>query len=235
LKIPPNWAGSPITGPGSPSTPLLTTFLSAKLDVRCKKPPIAGDYTGARAIVADEYLKMTDWSQIVQQHGPMVWRTAHRLVNNETDASDCFQWAFVSALKLEGTQAVRNWPALLKRLVIARALECLRRQHRESNRRSALAEAAVIDRKTVGPLQAAQATELAQHLREALAELDGQQAQVFCLACLEGFSYQEIAEQLGVTVNHVGVLLHRARSSLQGRLRAYGPAAAPRQAPEGQP
>ena len=187
-------------------------------------------------MIADEYLKMTDWSQIVQQHGPMVWRTAHRLVNNESDAADCFQRAFVSALKLEGTQTIRNWPALLKRLVIARALECLRQRYRESTRRSALPEEAVIDRKMIGPLQAAQTTELAQHLREALAELDGQQAQVFCLACLEGFSYQEIAEQLGVTVNHVGVLLYRARSSLQGRLRAFGPAAAvPRPALEGQP
>jgi RNA polymerase sigma-70 factor (ECF subfamily) len=179
---------------------------------------------------------MTDWSQIVQQHGPMVWRTAHRLVNNKTDAADCFQRAFVSALKLEGTQSVRNWPALLKRLATARALECLRQRRRESARRTALPEAAAIDRKTIGPLQAAQATELGQHLREALSDLDGQHAQVFCLACLEGFSYQEIAEQLGIKVNHVGVLLHRARSSLQGRLRAYGPAAAaPRSAPEVQP
>jgi RNA polymerase sigma-70 factor (ECF subfamily) len=170
---------------------------------------------------------MTDWTQIVQQHGPMVWRTAHRLVNNEADASDCFQRAFLSALELEGTQVIRNWPALLKRLVTARALECLRNRRRESTRRAALPEAAVIDRKRVGPLQAAQASELAEHLREVLAGLDSQQAQVFCLACLEGFSYQEIAEQLGVTVNHVGVLLHRARSSLQGRLQAHGPAPAP--------
>jgi RNA polymerase sigma-70 factor, ECF subfamily len=156
----------------------------------------------------------------------MVWRTAHRLLSNEADASDCFQRAFVSALKVEGTKAVRNWPALLRRLVTTRALECLRQRYRESARRTQLPEAAVFDRKTIGPLQAAQAAELGQHLREALAELESQQAQVFCLACLEGCSYQEIAEELGVTVNHVGVLLHRARSSLQERLRAYGPAAA---------
>jgi RNA polymerase sigma-70 factor, ECF subfamily len=170
---------------------------------------------------------MTDWSQIVQQYGPMVWRTARRLVNNEADASDCFQRAFVSALELERAQAIRNWPALLKRLATTRAVECLRRRRRASDRRSALPEASVIDRKGVGPLQAAQASELAEHLREAVADLDAQQARVFCLACLEGLSYQEIAEQLGVTVNHVGVLLHRARSNLQGRLQAHepGPAA----------
>src|SRR5436305_299054 len=169
---------------------------------------------------------MTDWSQIVREHGPMVWRTAHRLVNNEADASDCFQRAFVSALELERTQTIRNWPALLRRLAAARAVECLRRRRREGDRRAVLAEGSVIDRKGAGPLRAAQAGELADSLREALAGLDDQQAQAFCLACLEGFSYQEIADQLGVTVNHVGVLLHRARSSLQERLRAYGPAPA---------
>ncbi len=169
---------------------------------------------------------MTDWSRIVQQHGPMVWRTAYRLVNNDTEASDCFQRAFVSALELEGREEIRNWPALLKRLVTARALECLRQRRRESSRRATLPEAEAIDRKGVGPLAAAETRELAEHLREALAGLDSQQAQVFCLACLEGSSYREIAEQLGVTVNHVGVLLHRARSSLQERLQAHAPASA---------
>jgi RNA polymerase sigma-70 factor (ECF subfamily) len=164
---------------------------------------------------------MTDWSQIVRQHGPMVWRTVHRLVNNEADASDCFQRVFISALGLKRTQPIRNWPALLRRPATARALDCLRRRRRESCRQDALPEAALVDCKRVGPLHAAQASELADHLREAVAALDVQQAQVFCLACLEGFTYQEIAEQLGVTVNHVGVLLHRARSSLQERLRAY--------------
>jgi RNA polymerase sigma-70 factor (ECF subfamily) len=83
---------------------------------------------------------MTDWSQIVQQHGPMVWRTARRLLNNEADASDCFQWAFLSALEVERKEAIRNWPALLKRLAISRALDYLRRRRRESNRLTALPE-----------------------------------------------------------------------------------------------
>lgn len=68
--------------------------------------------------------------------------------------------------------------------------------------------------------------ELAEHLRKALSTLDPRQAQVFCLACLEELSYREIAEQLDVTVNHVGVLLSRARSSLQKRLRSQGSASA---------
>ena len=166
---------------------------------------------------------MTDWSQIVYEHGPIAWRTAYRLLNNEADAGDCFQRAFISALELERTEVIRNWPALLKRLATARALECIRRRRRESSRLTALAEGSIIDRKGVGPVKAAEATELAEHLRAALADLDARQAQVFCLACLDGLGYQEIAEQLRVTVNHVGVLLNRARATLRARLQAHRP------------
>lgn len=169
---------------------------------------------------------MTDWSQIVEQHGPIVWRSARRLLTNEADACDCFQGTFIAALELERAEAIRNWPALLKRLATARALERVRQRCRESNRLSTLAESSVIDRKGVGPVKAAEASELAEHLREALADLDARQAQVFCLACLDGVSYQEIAEQLSVTVNHVGVLLNRARAALRERLRAHRPTSA---------
>jgi RNA polymerase sigma-70 factor, ECF subfamily len=166
---------------------------------------------------------MTDWSQVVQQHGPIVWRTAHRLLNSNADARDCFQRAFISALELERTEVIRNWPALLRRLATARALECVRRRRRESNRLTPLPECPVIDQRVVGPVEAAETSELAEHLREALGDLDARQAQIFCLACLDGLSYQEIADQLCVTVNHVGVLLNRARATLRERLQAHMP------------
>jgi RNA polymerase sigma-70 factor (ECF subfamily) len=81
---------------------------------------------------------------------------------------------------------------------------------------------------TPEPDQAAVASELSDHLRQALAELDSRQAQVFCLACLDGLSYAEIADQLGLSVSHVGVLLNRARLGLRERLRGHEPAAARR-------
>jgi RNA polymerase sigma-70 factor (ECF subfamily) len=166
---------------------------------------------------------MTDWSQIVRQHGPVVWRTARRLLGNDTDAADCLQRTFISALELSRTDVVLNWAALLKRLAMARAIDCLRQRRRDAQRFFGLHAGAHVDDRTVAPLQAAAANELAEHLRQALAELDVQQAQVFCLACLEDCSYQDIAEQLGLTVNHVGVLLSRARANLRQRLEAYEP------------
>ncbi len=52
--------------------------------------------------------------------------------------------------------------------------------------------------------------------------------------CVDGCSYQEIADQLRITVNHAGVLLHRARAGLRYRLRAFDPANQGEPAPGGQ-
>jgi RNA polymerase sigma-70 factor (ECF subfamily) len=174
---------------------------------------------------------MIDWSQIVQQHGPMVWTTVYRLLHHDADAADCFQRTFLAALQLAKAESVRHWPALLRRLATARALDMLRQRRRSLRLQHLIGDSATSPR-ACQPGQAAQANELAAQLRQALGELDDLQAQVFCLACLDGCSYEEIAGQLGITVNHVGVLLHRARSNLQQRLRSHDPAAVPRQREE---
>ena len=177
---------------------------------------------------------MVDWSQVVQQHGPLVWTTVYRLLHHDADAADCFQRTFLSALVLSRTQTIRNWPGLLRRLGTARALETLRLRLRQARRlRPLLAEVAVSS-STPEPDQAAAVSELSDHLRQALAQLDARQAQVFCLACLEGLSYADIADQLGLTVSHVGVLLNRARADLRERLRGHEPAGA-RRSEEGEP
>jgi RNA polymerase sigma-70 factor (ECF subfamily) len=167
---------------------------------------------------------MTDWSQIVEEHGPLVWRVVYRLVSNEADAADCFQDTFLSVLELSNAEPVRHWPALLRRLATARALERLRQRYRATARQSQLAEAARSNGKSAEPHHAAEVGELAEHLRTALTEIDERQAEVFCLACLEDLTYDEIASQLGITVNHVGVLLNRAKVALRERLAAHAPA-----------
>src|SRR5690349_8524195 len=133
-------------------------------------------------------IAVADWSQIVQQHGPLVWTTVYRLLRHDADAADCFQRTFLSALMLSRTQTIRNWPGLLQRLGTARALEALRQRLRQARRlRPLLAEVAVSS-STPEPEQAAAVSELSDHLRQALAQLDARHAQVFCLACLDGLS-----------------------------------------------
>lgn len=168
---------------------------------------------------------MMDWSQIVEEHGPQVWLTAQRLLRHEADAADCFQRTFMAALEISRKQTVRCWPALLRRIAAARALEQLRQRLAIRGRLSGDPEENGVerqmDRKSLGPDDLAQASELADHLRAALTKIEVKQAQVFCLACLEECSYAEIAEQLDVTVSNVGVLLNRAKAALRERLQSH--------------
>jgi RNA polymerase sigma-70 factor (ECF subfamily) len=162
---------------------------------------------------------MTDWPQIVREHGPLVWRTACRLLNHDADAADCFQFTFLAALKVAGP--VRHWPAVLVRLATARALDMLRVRYREAQRHTPLtAEPAGAD----DPVERAAAGELAERLRAALAAIDRRQSEVFCLVCLDGRSNQDVAELLNLSAAHVGMLLHRARAALRERLNRYHPA-----------
>jgi RNA polymerase sigma-70 factor (ECF subfamily) len=158
---------------------------------------------------------MTDWPNVVGECGPAVWKTLRRLLSHAADAEDCFQNVFLSALELSRTQTVRHWPALLHQLAIRRALERLRQRYREIHRLQPLGDLSPVDQKIPWPDGAAQASELAEWLRQALGQLDARQAEVFCLACLEDMSYAEIAERLKLSVNHVGVLLNRARAALR--------------------
>ena len=65
------------------------------------------------------------------------------------------------------------------------------------------------------PYQNAQAGELSERLRTALGRLPQRQAEVFALHALEGWKHDEIARQMQITCDAVGVLLHRARARLR--------------------
>ena len=91
----------------------------------------------------------------------------------------------------------------------------MRDRYRRRNRDEPLTAVAQAISHEPLPEPQAEATELTERLRAALAELPEQQARVFCHRWLDGLSYEQIAEQLDVDANSVGVLLHRARRQLQ--------------------
>ena len=190
---------------------------------RCNESANSIDYLLAEQPF-DQGPSMTDWSQIVAEHGVLVWRTARRLLTQEADAADCFQRTFLAAVELAQRETVRHWPALLRRLATARALEQLRERLRYRQRFADVGIDREVDQEAIGPDSAAVASELADDLRVALSEIDQPQAQVFCLACLDECSYAEVGEQLGITANNVGVILNRAKAALRKRLESHNPA-----------
>lgn len=174
---------------------------------------------------------MVDWPQIVKDHGPLVWQAVYRIVRQEADAADCFQNTFLAVWDVSRRQTIRHWPALLKRVATMQALNRLAQRGREARRARPLVADFEASREAA-PEEAARISELSERLEAALTEIVPQEAQVFWLACLEGWSYQEIADELNISANHVGVLLHRARAELRKRLRPFDPSNKSEPAPE---
>ena len=157
---------------------------------------------------------MTPWREIVETHGGIVWQTALQLLGNHADAADCFQETFLSAMQSRrARQPVRNWVGFLKRVATMRALDMLRK--RAASKTSVGGGMDLTPSLMRGPAEDLENEELGNRLARALARLPDQQAEVYCLRHLNELSYEEIAEELGISVSSVGVDLHRARARLR--------------------
>jgi RNA polymerase sigma-70 factor (ECF subfamily) len=171
---------------------------------------------------------MPDWQEILARDGRAAWQTAYRLLGNQADADDCFQEACLAAVHVARRETVQNWRALLQRLATMRAMDQLRARVRGRRKQGSPRSDEPSD-PAPAPFQTAEEAELAQELRLALSKIPPRQAEVFCLHCVEDWSYDEIARHARLSVTAVGVHLHRARKRLRAllaRFRDQAPASA---------
>ena len=70
-----------------------------------------------------------DWQATVNDYGPLVWRTVHRLLRNEADAEECFQETFMEAVKVARRRPIDNVPAFLVKIATFRAIDQMRNQN----------------------------------------------------------------------------------------------------------
>jgi RNA polymerase sigma-70 factor (ECF subfamily) len=163
-------------------------------------------------------LQRCDWQTIVTEYGPLVWKTAYRLLADRDDTADCFQETFLAAFELANRQRVRNMAALLTRLATMRAIDRIRQRSRRGRRQVEIEQWHDIPTSAGDPLGHIQDLELAEQLTASLSQLPAQEANVFCLRYLNNMSYREIGRQLNMKAATAGVLLHRARTKLRQML-----------------
>lgn len=159
---------------------------------------------------------MPDWNRILDEFGPAVWKTALRMLGNESDAADCLQTVMLEAFEVSQRQSVRNWPALLKQMTTVRALDMLRSRYRHAARQ--LPDVEPHDPTATQVSEQIDNRDLAEHLRREISRLPPDQAEAFSLRWIDGLSNREIALMMEITASHVGVLIHRARATLRHRL-----------------
>ncbi|MEN6387234.1 MAG: sigma-70 family RNA polymerase sigma factor [Phycisphaerales bacterium] len=162
-----------------------------------------------------ELAELTDWKAILDEHGKAVWNTAYRLLGNDADAADCFQETFADALIFSRKQSVKNYRSVLLKFATCRAMDVLRQRMRK-NQPVLLDETDEISLQSRDcPQGSAENDELGRLLVKAFAQLDSEEAEIFCLKHIENLSATEIAQIFRLKENHVCVIVHRARNKLR--------------------
>ena len=164
------------------------------------------------------------WEQIVNDHSSRVYRLAYRLTGNRHDAEDLTQEVFVRVFRSLHTYTPGTMEGWLHRITTNLFLDQARRKQRI--RFDALSDDAA------GRLPSALPTPDAAQLdrmfdadvETALASLAPDFRAAVVLCDVEGLSYEEIADVLGLKLGTVRSRIHRGRAQLRTALAHRAPA-----------
>jgi RNA polymerase sigma-70 factor, ECF subfamily len=163
---------------------------------------------------------------LIRPHERSVYMVALSLLQNEADAEDAAQEAFLNAFRnLSKFRAESRFSTWLIRIALNEA-RSKRRQKKAMKTESLDAgseedghvpPAILRDWREV-PSESLERMEVRQMIQLAVAELPGIYREIFLLRDVEELSVNESAEALGVSIASVKVRLHRARRMLQKTL-----------------
>ena len=184
----------------------------------------AQDYTpGDSSIAVVEAACRGDeaaFGKLFRAHYPRIHRTCFGLLGNDADAAEAAQQCFIKAWqkrdRFDFSSAYTTW---LHRIAVNTCLDQLRRRRRFRDRFLSLFQREGTDATAnmpapTDPAAAAEVPDNARILRDALAALPEAQRTVLVLREFEQYSYEEIAQQLGIPVGTVMSRLHHARKTL---------------------
>ena len=156
---------------------------------------------------------------LADRYSLYLFRVARSLVGDDTDAEDVVQQTLTGAFRglsgFRGRASVKTW---LTGIAVRQAAKW--RQSRQRSKAVSIdAVDATMDGSGVRPATAAVDSQI--DATTILAKLPPEHRQVLVLRELEGMSYEEIANTLGIPRGTVESRLHRARLELKGLLKGY--------------
>nr|WP_218849534.1 RNA polymerase sigma factor SigE [Nocardioides perillae] len=165
------------------------------------------------------------WDEIVDRHTDRVYRLAYRLTGNRHDAEDLTQEVFVRVFRSLSTYSPGTFEGWLHRITTNLFLDQARRRQRI--RFDALSDerAARLASSAPHPGEAYAARTFDDDVEAALATLTPDFRAAVVLCDVEGLTYEEIAEILGVKLGTVRSRIHRGRAQLRRALAHREPAA----------
>lgn len=165
------------------------------------------------------------WDEIVRQHSARVYRLAYRLTGDPHEAEDLTHDVFVRVFRSLHTYRPGTFEGWLHRITTNLFLDKVRRRQRI--RFDALTEelSARLPLRASGtdPEQVYEMTHLDADIQEALNALPPQFRAAVVLSDIEGCTYEEVAQALGIKMGTVRSRIHRGRALLRQSLEHRRP------------
>jgi RNA polymerase sigma-70 factor (ECF subfamily) len=163
---------------------------------------------------ADQDAGAMSWDEVVRTYGDRVYKLAYRLSGNRHDAEDITQEVFIRVFKSLDRFEPGSFSGWLHRITTNVFLDMVRRQSKVRMRPIG-DETAQVPSNEPTPEQSLQDGYLDPDLQAALDDLAPEFRAAVVLCDVEGLTYEEIGEVLGVKVGTVRSRIHRGRRNLR--------------------
>jgi len=168
------------------------------------------------------------YDELVRVYHAQIFQVAYRMLGDSSDAADVVQEIFLKVFRningFKGESALKTW---IFRIALSEILNRLRWWKRRFKHATVS-----LDDKNGGtgyrlsdvrptPERALECKEQEVAIQRALGKLSSDHRSIIVLRDIEGFSYTEIAEVLGISIGTVKSRLARARADLKQSLMRY--------------
>ncbi len=158
------------------------------------------------------------WESIVEQHSARVYRLAYHLTGNQHDAEDLTHDVFVRVFRSLSTYRPGSFEGWLHRITTNLFLDSVRKRSRQRTVALSSDAAENVVARDADPAQLLADGALDADLQEALDAMAPDFRTAVLLADLEGMSYEEISDRLGIKMGTVRSRIHRGRRQLREAL-----------------
>jgi RNA polymerase sigma-70 factor (ECF subfamily) len=164
------------------------------------------------------------FNRIVERYQGLVYNVAARITGNRTSAEDVAQETFTSAyrsIRRFRGGSLRAWLTRIASNLSIDAIRSSRRRPEESLDEHLLNPAFQPVSAVESPEQRALSNELSDEIQRAIMAVPEEQRALLVLIDVQGMSYEEAAQAVGVSVGTVKSRLSRARARVRGHLRQH--------------
>ncbi len=157
-------------------------------------------------------------SKLIELYGGQVFHFALKFVKTKSIAEEICQDVFVQIWSKRNTlQPERNFGGYIYTITKNKCLNYLKSRSNKDRQVFELVEGGIGPHPT--PEEILLSNEACESIRMAIQSLSPRRKEIFVLSRERGFSHQEIAEQLGISVNTVKVSISKATSHIKDFLQ----------------